>query len=101
MIYGFPWASAPFYLEELPAMKIEEPTLRALVATGSVNELVAQRVTTDVGSAWVLLVHMGVTKAHLEKQRGGAREFKSLEALVALVDSLGRSDFIVRLDGHR
>ncbi len=81
-------------------MRIQEPTLRTLAATGSVRELVAQRVKSGGdGWAWVLLVCVGTIEAPLEKQRGGPREFKSLDALAALVDSIGLADLTVRLGG--
>lgn len=78
-------------------MKIQEPTLRTLVAAGAVRELVAQRVKSGDGFAWVLQVKTGMNEAPLEKQRGGAREFKSLDALAALVDSVGLTGLSVRL----
>lgn len=79
-------------------MHIQEATLRALAATGSVRELVAQRVRSGDGWVWVLLVRAGVNEAPLERQRGGAREFKTLDAVAALVDSLGESELTVRLN---
>lgn len=78
-------------------MHIQEATLRALAAAGSVRELVAQRVRSGDGLAWVLIVGAGVHQAPLERQRGGTREFKTLDAVAALVDSLGGSGFTVRL----
>ncbi len=77
-------------------MKIEESTLRALVATGSVNELVAQRVRAGDGCVWGLLVRVGSSEVPLEKQRGGARQFKTLDAVAGLVDSLGEDLMTVR-----
>lgn len=80
-------------------MQIQEATLRALVDAGSVRELVAQRVSRGDGFAWVLQVRAGINEAPLQKQRGGVREFKSLDAVAALIDSLGGSELIVRLNG--
>ena len=77
-------------------MKINEPILRTLAAAGSVRELVAQRVPAGSGFAWVLTVRVGIAEAPLERQRGGAREFKSLDAVAALVDSLGLAGMSVR-----
>ena len=76
-------------------MRIQEPTLRALATAGSISELVAQRV--DSGDGWVLLVRAGAVQAPLEKQRGGSRVFRSLDAVAALVDSLGMIEFAVKL----
>lgn len=67
------------------------------MAAGSVRELVAQRVNSGDGSAWVLLVCVGTIEASLEKQRGGAREFKTLDSVAKLVDELGLSGVTVRL----
>lgn len=74
-------------------MRIQEPTLRALAASGSICELVAQR----SGDGWVLLVRVGAVDAPLEKQRGGSRVFRSLDAVAGLVDSLGLVEFAVKL----
>ena len=76
-------------------MRIQEPTLRALAAAGSISELVAQRV--EPGDGWVLLVRVGTMEAPLEKQRGGSRVFRSLDALAGLVESLGQLDLTVKL----
>ena len=93
-IHGRP---PPFILEALPVMKIQEPTLRALVTAGSVRELVAQQVNSGDGSVWVLLVRVGTIEAPLERQRGGHREFKSLDAVASLVGSLGLMELAVKL----
>ena len=85
----------PFFLEA--SMRIQEPTLRALAAAGSISELVAQRV--DSGDGWVLLVRVGTIDAPLEKQRGGSRVFRSLDAVAGLVESLGQLDLTVKLRG--
>lgn len=77
------------------SMRIQEPTLRALAAAGSISELVAQRV--ESGDGWVLLVRVGTIDAPLEKQRGGSRVFRSLDAVAGLVDSLGLIEFVVKL----
>lgn len=79
-------------------MHIQEATLRALVAAGSVRELVAQRVSRGDRLAWVLQIRAGTNDSPLEKQRGGVREFKSLDAVATLVDSLGVCDFMVDLN---
>jgi hypothetical protein len=42
------------------------------------------------------MVRIGMEECPLEKQRGGAREFKSLDAVAALVDSLGLTGMSVR-----
>lgn len=80
-------------------MHIQEATLRTLAATGAVRELVAQRVKSGDIWVWVLLVRAGANEFPLERQRGGAREFKTLDAVAALVDSLGGSELIVKLNG--
>lgn len=98
MIYGRP---PPFHFWNLDkTMRIQEATLRTLAAAGSVRELVAQRITAGNDWAWVLLVRVENSEAPLEKQRGGAREFKSLDAIAALIDSLGYSEFMVKLEAH-
>jgi len=79
-------------------MHIQEATLRTLAATGSVRELVAQQVRSSDGWVWVLLVRAGLNEAPLERQRGGTREFKTLDAIAALVDSLGVRVLTVKLD---
>ncbi len=79
------------------SMRIQEPTLRALAAAGSICELVAQRV--ESGDGWVLLVRVGTMEAPLEKQRGGSRVFRSLDAVAGLVESLGQLDLTVKLRG--
>lgn len=78
-------------------MRIQEATLRTLVATGSVRELVVQRVRSGDGWAWGLLVRTGMHEAPLERQRGGVREFKTLDAIAVLVHSLGGSELTVKL----
>lgn len=78
-------------------MRIQEATLRTLAASGSIRKLVAQRITTGNGWAWVLLVHIGSSESALEKQRGGVREFKSLDAIAVLVDSIGHNEVTVKL----
>lgn len=80
-------------------MHIQEATLRTLAATGAVRELVAQRVKSGDIWVWVLLVRAGANEAPLERQRGGTREFKTLDAVAALVDSLGGNELIVKLNG--
>jgi hypothetical protein len=45
----------------------------------------------------VLLVRIELLEAPLEKQRGGVREFKSLDAVATLVDSLGVRELVVKL----
>ncbi|WKC38633.1 hypothetical protein QYM18_05965 [Ectopseudomonas chengduensis] len=79
-------------------MHIQEATLRTLAATGAVRELVAQRVRSGDIWVWVLLVRAGANEFPLERQRGGAREFKTLDAVAALVDSLGESELTVKLN---
>lgn len=75
------------------SLRIQEQTLRALVAAGSVSELTAQR--SQAG--WVLIVRVGTVHTPLELQRGGPREFKSLDVLASVVESLGRENLSVRL----
>ena len=75
------------------SLRIQEQTLRALVAAGSVSELTAQR--SQAG--WVLIVRVGTGHTPLELQRGGPREFKSLDVLAALVESVGLANFSVTL----
>jgi hypothetical protein len=79
-------------------MHIQEATLRTLAAAGSVRELAAQRVRSGDGWVWTLLVRTSINEAPLERQRGGTREFKTLDALAALVDSLGMPVLIVNLN---
>ena len=78
-------------------MQILESTLRTLAAAGSVRELSAKRVKSGDAWAWVLLVRIELLEAPLEKQRGGVREFKSLDAVATLVDSLGVRELVVKL----
>jgi hypothetical protein len=80
-------------------MHIQEATLRTLAATGAVRELMAQRVKSGDIWVWVLLVRAGANEFPLERQRGGTREFKTLDAVATLVDSLGGSELIVKLNG--
>lgn len=75
-------------------MKILEPTLRALAEAGSVKEVIAQRSTTGSCCTWQLLVVMDTTEEYLQLQRGGVREFKTLDSIASLIISLG-------LDGLR
>lgn len=75
-------------------MKILEPTLRALAEAGSVKEVIAQRSSTGNGCTWQLLVVMDTTEEYLQLQRGGIREFKTLDSIASLIISLG-------LDGLR
>ncbi len=75
-------------------MRFQEPTLRALVAAGAMPELVALQVNPG---GWQLLVRIAESEVTLEKQRGGVREFRSLDAVAGLVASLGCSGFSVRL----
>lgn len=79
-------------------MHIQEATLRTLMATGSVRELVAQRVTSGDSWTWMLLVRAGANEVPLERQRGGTREFKTLDAVAALVGSLGGGELTVKLN---
>jgi hypothetical protein len=79
-------------------MRIEEQTLRTLVASGSVRQLVAQRVRREDRWAWLLQVHVGIVEAPLETKRGGPREFRTLDALAGLVDSLGLGELTVKLN---
>ncbi|MFI8380711.1 hypothetical protein [Pseudomonas sp. NPDC079086] len=72
---------------------IQEQTLRALIAAGSVSDLTARRSQTG----WVLMVRVGSAEAPLQLQRGGAREFKSLDAVANVVESLGLEQLSVRL----
>ncbi len=77
--------------ESFVSLRIQEQTLRTLIAAGSVSELTAQR----SNGGWVLMLRVGTVDTPLELQRGGAREFKSLDVLASLVESIGLASFSV------
>lgn len=75
------------------SLRIQEQTLRTLIAAGSVGGLTAQRCQ----AGWMLVVRVGTVDAPLQLQRGGTREFKSLDVLASVVESLGGENLSVRL----
>lgn len=81
------------FLEAFVSVIIQEQTLRALVAAGSVSDLIARR--SQAG--WVLMVRVGSAEAPLQLQRGGTRQFKSLDAVANVVESIGQTELIVKL----
>ena len=75
---------------------MEQPKLRMLIAAGAVDRVIAK----PNGDGWAVIVsHRTLAGLHiepLERQRGGARIFATLDAVANCLAGIGINTFSVR-----
>lgn len=83
----------PLFICGAEALPLLEPDLKRYVAAGIVLGVNARR--TEAG--WELIAQLKNEALPLSLQRGGARQFKTLDAVSRMVESLGLVGFSVSL----
>lgn len=74
--------------------QIDTPALRELAFAGAISRLVAR----GVHGGFQLVVQIGLDERVLRTQRGGPRLFRSLDAIVPYMKSLGIARFEVSIE---
>lgn len=73
---------------------IDTPLLRQLVRAGKAGTLVAR----GVPGGFVLVMREDLSEQVLNAQRGGARRFKTLDAVASYLKDLGAGGFLVEIE---
>lgn len=77
---------------------MQEQEIKIRFDAGELNGCIATRSPMD-SSKWIVHFYSRVSskQINLETQRGGVRQFKTLEALASLVNKVGFKSFTVHL----
>lgn len=78
-------------------MAIEEKDLRRYITAGIVRQVVVRK----AGEGWELVIHLDNEQLVLERQRGGPREFRSLDRLASWVEALGITEFVTQVGNEK
>lgn len=73
---------------------IDTPALRELASAGAIDRLTAR----GVHGGFQLIAQIGLQERVLRTQRGGPRLFRSLDAIVPYMKSLGMARFDVSIE---